>query len=113
DVEATFLDEVRAARYQAALFNFGDNDPYNQLAVFLPESGSRFFSKYSNPILSQKLAVIRQTTNEKVPPLLEDVWLFLIQEMPVIPLSGNYMGMASNKNVQNGPFILGGFNSDF
>jgi peptide/nickel transport system substrate-binding protein len=112
-VEATFLDDVRKGDYQAALFNFGDNDPYNQLAVFLPESGSRYFSKYNHPTLTEKLKVIRQTPNEKVAPLLEDAWLFLVQEMPVIPLSGNFMGMVSNKTVQNGPFILGGFNSDF
>jgi hypothetical protein len=33
--------------------------------------------------------------------------------MPIIPLAGNFMGMITSKSVQNGPYILGGFNSDF
>jgi peptide/nickel transport system substrate-binding protein len=112
-VEATFLDDVRKGAFDVALFNFGDNDPYTQLAVFLPESGSRYFTKYDDPTLKQKIAVVQKTPQDRVAPVLEDVWMYIIQEMPIIPVAGNFMGMASNKNVRNGPFIYGGFNSDF
>jgi peptide/nickel transport system substrate-binding protein len=112
-VEATFLDDVRKGNFDVALFNFGDNDPYTQLAVFLPESGSRYFTKYDDAALKQKIAVVQKTPQDRVQPVLEDVWMYIIQQTPIIPIAGNFMGMASNKNVQNGPFIYGGFNSDF
>jgi ABC-type transport system substrate-binding protein len=112
-VEATFLDDVRKGDYDVCLFNFGDNDPYTQLQVFLPESGARYFSKYDDPVLKQKIAVVQTTPPDKVAPVLEDVWMYLIQQVPVIPLSGNFMGMATNKNVQNGPYILSLFLTDW
>jgi peptide/nickel transport system substrate-binding protein len=112
-VEATFLDDVRKGAFDVALFNFGDNDPYTQLAVFLPESGARYFTKYDDVALKAKIAVVQKTSQDKVQPVLEDVWTYLITKMPIVPLAGNYMGLASNSNVKNGPFVVGGFNSNF